>query len=100
MERRNTVVPISRGRAPPMNRVQLERRNIVGGSNSTFRILCSLSIIKSLVIRNLLHQDRDVLVRLHRVVKKKKTYLIANFKNQFPSIQKGFHLNFRYVIAL
>ncbi|KAG5630434.1 hypothetical protein H5410_002151 [Solanum commersonii] len=37
MARRNNVVPIRRGRALPMNMVQMERRNIVGGSNSTFR---------------------------------------------------------------
>ncbi|KAK6803083.1 hypothetical protein RDI58_000867 [Solanum bulbocastanum] len=37
MARRNHVVPISTGRAPPMNMVQMERRNRVAGSNSTFR---------------------------------------------------------------
>ncbi|KAG5605426.1 hypothetical protein H5410_026918 [Solanum commersonii] len=48
------------------------------------------------VIRHwILHQGRDVLVRLHRSVKKKKTDLIASFKNQFPRIQKGFDFEFR-----
>ncbi|KAG5572270.1 hypothetical protein H5410_062036 [Solanum commersonii] len=37
MTRRNTGVSISRGRAPPMSMLQIERRNEVGGSNSIFR---------------------------------------------------------------
>ncbi|KAG5588194.1 hypothetical protein H5410_048628 [Solanum commersonii] len=34
---RNNVMPISRGRAPPVNMLQMERRNRVGDSNSSLR---------------------------------------------------------------
>ncbi|KAH0634266.1 hypothetical protein KY290_037680 [Solanum tuberosum] len=37
MARGNSVMPISRGRAPPVNMLQMERRNRVGDSNSSLR---------------------------------------------------------------
>ncbi|KAG5595400.1 hypothetical protein H5410_036632 [Solanum commersonii] len=57
-------------------------------------LMSSFYRIKSFIIGNLLHQVRDVLVRLHRAVKEKRTDLIANFTNQFPPIQEGFDFEF------
>ena len=52
----------------------------------------------SLVIRNLLHQDRDVVVELHRVYKKRQIWE-QTWKISYRQFRRVLVLNFGYVVA-